>query len=278
MRYFLSSLIIFALSGTVAYAADSPLLVLSSVLGSAGDNLPEFLNRLYNVALLLGALLAVILIIYAGVEYMISEAAAGKVNAKGHLQNALLGLLMLLVIYIFFNQINPDILDLNINIDPVTIEVGPTTQPQSNPPTTSYSDYVDQAGIVAQLCDIPGRPACAEAIGSCQRAGIYTSIRQPSPTMVECVRDSSLVSPADIENVVLDENIDYLIESGDFSEVITTYEDSNWDNLSGDERRNLAENVWPTQCEENDDGTETGYEYREIQVGTTLMRRVCVRP
>jgi hypothetical protein len=67
---------------------------------------------LFNLAVLIGGVLAVFIIASAGLQYMTTDAILQKSDAKKRIQNALIGLIMLLSIWIFFNQINPDILKL----------------------------------------------------------------------------------------------------------------------------------------------------------------------
>lgn len=71
-----------------------------------------YINALFDLAVLIGAVIAVFVIASAGFQYMTTDAISHKKEGKERITQALTGLIMLLGIWIFFNQINPDILKL----------------------------------------------------------------------------------------------------------------------------------------------------------------------
>lgn len=103
--------------------------------GGGGRSLVDYLNALFRFAIGLGALAAVLRITFAGIKYMTSEVSvSSKEDAKQDIQNAILGLLLLLSVVIILREINPKLLDLNFlkEIKDFTItervyERGPTT-------------------------------------------------------------------------------------------------------------------------------------------------------
>ncbi len=82
-------------------------------LNNTGD-LVSYVNALYKVILMLGVVLSVLVIAYAGFEYMTIDVAMKKSGAKTRIRQALTGLLMLLATYLVLNQINPDIVKLDL--------------------------------------------------------------------------------------------------------------------------------------------------------------------
>lgn len=83
-----------------------------------GANLSTFLNTAFKTAITVGAILAVLRIVYAGVLYMTTDIFSRKKDAVQILQDAVWGMLLLLAVYLILNQINPDILDLSkIDLD-----------------------------------------------------------------------------------------------------------------------------------------------------------------
>jgi len=93
----------------------------------SGDLSTEaYINALYNGAIALGAMAAVIMIIWAGTEYMLSDLVTSKSAAKDRIKNALLGLLIILVAATLLETINPTLLNLNVigKGEPVHIEGG----------------------------------------------------------------------------------------------------------------------------------------------------------
>jgi len=78
--------------------------------------LGDYINQLFLIALSVGAMLAVLRLVYAGYIYMVSgiDSAASTGKAKTIIGNVVFGLFLLLGIYLILYQINPDILKLNI--------------------------------------------------------------------------------------------------------------------------------------------------------------------
>lgn len=97
--------------------------LFSGVFSSTPD-LPTFLNKVFILAISIGAILAVLRIIFAGALYMGTDVFSKKNDAKTILQDAVLGLLLLLGTYLILKQINPDLLNLNFNPPPIQSGTG----------------------------------------------------------------------------------------------------------------------------------------------------------
>ena len=81
---------------------------------SGNDCLTTLLNNSFKAAITVGAVLAVLRIAWAGYLYMASDIWSTKGEAREILQNAVIGLLILLSIYLVLAQINPQLLNLNL--------------------------------------------------------------------------------------------------------------------------------------------------------------------
>ncbi len=81
----------------------------------------DYLNQIFRVALGILALIAVIMIIIAGVEYMVVESIYGKSAAKERIINAVTGLLIGLGIFLILSTINPKLLEVNFAPPDVSI-------------------------------------------------------------------------------------------------------------------------------------------------------------
>lgn len=88
--------------------------VYLSNLFNPSTSLESFFSTLFYTALAIGAVLAVLRLGYAGFMYMTSDIWSNKEKAKGIIQEAVLGLLLLMAVWLILAQINPDILNLNI--------------------------------------------------------------------------------------------------------------------------------------------------------------------
>lgn len=96
--------------------SDGPPLLAKAFSPQGG--LGDFLTSAFNIAISVGAILAVLRIGYAGFKYMTTDAAGTKSDAKEIIQNAVIGLLLLLGIVLILERINPDILQINIELQP----------------------------------------------------------------------------------------------------------------------------------------------------------------
>ncbi len=79
-------------------------------------SLPDMLNAIFQIALGIGGILAMMRISWAGWKYMGSgfDNWGSKTDAKKIFQDAIMGLLLLMAIWLILYQINPDILKLDL--------------------------------------------------------------------------------------------------------------------------------------------------------------------
>lgn len=80
---------------------------------SSGD-LGKFLNQAFQFGLAIAAALAVVMIVWGGVEIMLSESVFTKSEGKKRIQDAIWGLLLALVSWLILWTINPDLLIFKI--------------------------------------------------------------------------------------------------------------------------------------------------------------------
>jgi hypothetical protein len=115
---------------TIALAADgaTSYIPLVSVPGlfTAGTatNPVEIIKGIYGLAIGIGSVIATVMIIYAGFEYMYVESMGQKSAAKERIQNAFWGLLVILGSYILLRTINPSLVEFNITLPAGTGELG----------------------------------------------------------------------------------------------------------------------------------------------------------
>jgi hypothetical protein len=113
---FAASIVCGANTALAATAQDTSLCggdALSNLFCS--QNLSDLLNQVFQLSIVLGGILAMLRIGYAGWLYMGREDMwSSKTHAKEVFRDAIIGLLLLLAIWLILNQINPDILKLQI--------------------------------------------------------------------------------------------------------------------------------------------------------------------
>lgn len=117
----LASLLLFclpaiALAAVNPYVPLEPLPFLSQVRGT---RLPDLLQALFQLLIIGGAGVAVLMITIGGIQYMTGEALHQKSEGRARIQNSVLGLLLLLFIYLLLRTINPQLLNFNLgSIEP----------------------------------------------------------------------------------------------------------------------------------------------------------------
>ncbi|MEK7144508.1 MAG: pilin [Patescibacteria group bacterium] len=94
----------------------------------------NFFNNLYKYCVGLAAALAVIMIIWGGLEYATQDVPGAKGAGKEKILNAIFGLVLVLSPVLVFSIINPRILNLSLNLPPLDLEYTPYT-----PTTSTYT-------------------------------------------------------------------------------------------------------------------------------------------
>src|SRR3989344_3292740 len=104
-----------------------PLPGLGNEEGKVDTASPDAFGKYINAIIILFigicAVLAVVMIVIGGIEYSTSELISSKEAAKERIRGALLGLLLALGAFLLLKTINPDLLNLDVAIDPVTLNV-----------------------------------------------------------------------------------------------------------------------------------------------------------
>lgn len=154
---------------------------------TAPDNMGDYFNTIFTLAIGLCGVLAVIMIVIGGVQYMGDESIFGKTEAKSRITSAVLGLLIALGSYALLNTINPDLLGkggIKINSVSATIDPevhGDTPQAATNGKycngkyTTGEawpSDQTERAAVIAagitvnaSNCTKVGQAGCTSLAG-----------------------------------------------------------------------------------------------------------------
>jgi cell wall-associated NlpC family hydrolase len=85
--------------------------------------LGDYINQIFRIALGILMVIAVIMIIISGVEYMAVESIFGKTAAKGRITDALTGLIIGLGIFLILSTINPKLLEVNFSPKKVELKI-----------------------------------------------------------------------------------------------------------------------------------------------------------
>jgi hypothetical protein len=111
--------------------ADCPAEGLKTYeFGKGNSEIGKYLNLMISLFIGICAVLAVIMIVAGGLEYMGSELITSKEHGKDRIKNAILGLLLALGAYIILHTINPQLLDTKFeSLDEVEVYV--TLEPET---------------------------------------------------------------------------------------------------------------------------------------------------
>ncbi len=121
-------------SNSVVYTLLAPLPGLSCIgpEGSKDENgnecakggIGDYLNILFMLAIGICGVLAVIMIVIGGIQYMGDESVFGKTEAKGRITSAILGLLIALGAFALLNTIDPALTGKDgVTVDQVSAEI-----------------------------------------------------------------------------------------------------------------------------------------------------------
>ena len=103
---------------------DNPNQPLSTFDPTQNSNLGAYLNLMIKIFIGICAVLAVIMIVMGGMEYMTSELISNKEEGKKRIAGAIFGLLLALGAYALLYTINPDLLNTDLkSLTAVTVEV-----------------------------------------------------------------------------------------------------------------------------------------------------------
>jgi len=92
---------------------------LNTASGINANTLANFFNNLYKFLIGLAAILAIIEIIWGGLEYSTQDSISKKSDGKHRIYQAIFGLVLVLSPVLVFSIINPSILNLSLNLDPL---------------------------------------------------------------------------------------------------------------------------------------------------------------
>jgi len=103
----------------VLFRSDLPLAAVATaenqyyLPGFSGGDIGQYIFAIYNIAIGLAAILAVIMIMAGGVLWLLAGGSPERVNnAKSYISSALLGLFLALSSFIILQTINPRLIEL----------------------------------------------------------------------------------------------------------------------------------------------------------------------
>lgn len=108
--------------GSYELLAPIPGLVPNNVV-TADFKIGDYVNNLIKIVIGIAAVLAVLMIVFGGIQWMMSDSFLAKGAGKEKIKNAILGLLLALSSYLILNTINPDLVNINFGLEGQTIGI-----------------------------------------------------------------------------------------------------------------------------------------------------------
>jgi hypothetical protein len=103
--------------GLTEYCLLAPIPVGEGGAQAEKTTAETFIPGLFRLGIMLATGLAVLYIIWGGVQYMSTDAWGGKNDAKDTIWNAVMGLLLALSAWLIIATINPNLMNFNLSIE-----------------------------------------------------------------------------------------------------------------------------------------------------------------
>ncbi|MCR4334390.1 MAG: pilin [Patescibacteria group bacterium] len=92
-------------------------------------DLSTYLSAIFKISIGIAIAFAILMIVWGGLEYMLSGIPAMKLDGKKRIWDAILGLLLTLSAWLLLYTINPKLVDFsNLEIDKLTIKIDPPSE------------------------------------------------------------------------------------------------------------------------------------------------------
>ncbi len=181
-------------SGFTALAPIPGLTDQSATSVMNATTLANFFNNLYKYLIGLAAILAVIEIIWGGLEISTKDSVSKQSDGRERITQAIFGLVLVLSPVLVFSIINPNILNLSLNLPVLN-----TTNAVSNITSSSGTPTIDSqtqcsvtgtAGVLQFATCPSGTAAQAWGQQNCTAGGILSTItpitKNPDGTIATC--------------------------------------------------------------------------------------------
>ena len=177
------------------YKLLAPLPMFGSVFNASGKSFGDYLSIMFTFFVSFAGVLAVVMLIFGGIQYMSTDAVYGKSDGIAKMSQAIYGLLIVLASYVILNTVNPNLVKFNfsiqgqeISIDEVAIDDTPHTATggkfcssryQSGSAWTPPNDSAERASL--QSVGVTVNKSNCTTVGS----GNCTSVKGLSSTAIQ---------------------------------------------------------------------------------------------
>jgi len=164
--------------------------------------LAPFFNNLYKYLIGIAAILAIIQLIWGGLEISTQDSVSKNKDGKERIREALFGLLLVLSPVLVFSIINPSILNLSINLKPIDLTTAPVQNTGQQRTTAQVAEDAARQGRIVpttssnemQTTYTSCTPETCNAVRDACLAN--NSIRNTGDAQVVCLTSSGDVDPS----------------------------------------------------------------------------------
>jgi hypothetical protein len=189
--FFISSTTFVYAQGTEGYV---PIVGVPGLEQAGGLTAQQYVEALYKLSIAVGAMLAVIQIIFAGVQYMLTDVIPSKSDAISRIRGALLGLVILLGAVLILETINPDLLNLNIFSNAPSINQITGAAPSNSPNLPDHLKPPDGQTVSLIACSEQGAD-CRKAVDTCKSGGGNANISNQINGSLPCYKKTDNSNP-----------------------------------------------------------------------------------
>lgn len=169
-------------SASAAPATDIPLSVPFGSKNTV-SGLPEYIVTMYRYALGIVTVVAIIMVIFGGFQYLLGSTTGSVKSGQKYIQDALGGMVILFLAYVILYTINPKTVNLSLpGVRPITAIGITDAGTQTMSPGTSCSKDSDCSGASKCLRTSSSGGICADGVQNgickCEGAGCRVTAEQ----------------------------------------------------------------------------------------------------
>src|SRR3989338_10581853 len=105
------------LAQATEYGLLAPLHGVTVAGSQATSTFASYIPGIFNLVIGIAGVLAIVMIIYGGIQYMSTDAFQGKSEAKNTISQAIWGLILTISAWLILYTVNPNLVNLNLNIE-----------------------------------------------------------------------------------------------------------------------------------------------------------------
>ncbi|OHA91037.1 MAG: hypothetical protein A2832_01310 [Candidatus Zambryskibacteria bacterium RIFCSPHIGHO2_01_FULL_44_22b] len=164
------------LAQATEYGLLAPLPGVTVAGSQATSTFATYIPGIFNLIIGIAGVLAVVMIIYGGIQYMSTDAFQGKSDAKNTISNAIWGLILTISAWLILYTVNPNLVNFNLNIEKqdlgAALEMVVLTTPEELKSDTDVRGELRDAGFFAAPPCTPGVTTRCVNLNGLQRATI----------------------------------------------------------------------------------------------------------